>query len=214
MTIWVNPIGGNNGAWLAGLFDNEFDFGTVGGKLPGLYGFKPNAGIPLDATTCTGPYAYDSSTCFSARFSYRNLSGLGYPKTQMFYEVIPWMDETECRSTWKCDLVYGAGMTMFASEPAKTAAKKGVWANIRQEIKVNDDGQSNGFIRVWYDNTMIYDEKNLTITKGGKVTVNGLLFHALFGQGFDLSQGSPVQQYSYFADFEIADSCEALSANH
>lgn len=192
------------------LFDNEFDFGLVGGKIPGLYGYDPESNIPLDATTCSGPYEYDSATCFSARLSFRNLTSQGYPETDIFYEVIPWMYEGECRDSWICDLPYGEGMTMRNATPENFAAIKGQWANIRQEIKLNDDGQANGHIKVWYDQTLVYDEQNLTIVLGNGVPVSGILFHALFGQGFDFSQGSPVEQYSYYSDFEIANSCAAF----
>ncbi len=190
------------------LFDKDFDFGEIGGKLPGLYGYNPDSGVKLDATVCAGPYKYDSASCFSARFSYRNLSSLGYPKTQMFYEAIPWMYEGECRSTWLCDLPYGEGMVMKTAKPETFAPIKGKWTNIRQEIRLNDHGMANGYMRVWYENALVYDEQNLTITLGGKVPVSGILFHALFGQGIDLTQGSPVTQYSYFANFQVANSCD------
>ena len=121
------------------LFDNEFDFGIVGGKMPGLYGYNPDSSIPLDATTCAGPYEYDSATCFSARLSFRNLASQGYPETDIFYEVIPWMYEGECRDSWICDLPYGEGMTMKKTTPENFAAIKGQWANIRQEVTLNDD---------------------------------------------------------------------------
>ncbi|MGY8753408.1 MAG: hypothetical protein ACKVIO_05870, partial [Phycisphaerales bacterium] len=40
----------------------------------------------------------------------------------------------------------------------------------------------------------------------GSVAITGILFHALFGQGFDLSQGSPVDQVSYISDVTISNS--------
>lgn len=192
------------------LFDHDFEFGTVGGKIPGLHGFNYESGQTPDATYCAGPYEYDSSICFSSRYSYRNISSIAQYESQMYYEIIPWMDEQECRDAWNCDLPYGEGMVMNAPQPELTEAKKSEWTNIRQEIKLNDEGESNGYIRVWYENNLIYSEENLTITQGGNVPINGILMHALFGHGTDLSQGSPTTQYSYFADFEIANSCDAL----
>lgn len=189
------------------LFDSDFDLGTVGGKLPGLFGFDVNSAIALDATVCAGPYAYDSNTCFSARLGYRNLSSVGYPETTMFYEVIPWMDETECRDTWICDLPYGEGMTMRTAEPESFMAIKGLWSQIEQEIRLNDAGIANGYIRIWYQGELVVDEQNLSITTSDAVPISGIMFHSLFGQGFDLEQGSPIEQFSYIADVEISDSC-------
>lgn len=189
------------------LFDTDFDFGTVGGKLPGLYGFDTNSDVKLDATTCSGPYAYNSDTCFSARLGYRNLSSIGHPETTMFYEVIPWMDETECRDSWICDLPYGEGMTMKTAVPESFTPHLGQWDQIQQEIKLNDQGESNGYIRIWYKGELVVDERNLSITTSDTVAIKGIMFHSLFGQGFDLEQGSPVEQVSYIADMEIANSC-------
>ncbi len=192
------------------LFDYNFEFGTVGGKIPGLYGFNYSSGEIPDATYCAGPYEYDPSICFSARYSYRNIPAVARYSDQMYYEIIPWMDETQCRENWICELSSGEGMVIKAAQPELTEAKKSQWTNIRQEIKLNDEGSSNGYIRVWYENNLIYNEENIIITQGGEVPINGILFHALFGQGFDLSQGSPVSQYSYFADFAIADNCDVF----
>ncbi|MFT5203887.1 MAG: hypothetical protein ACI9C1_003290 [Candidatus Aldehydirespiratoraceae bacterium] len=187
------------------LFPEDFDFGVVGGKLPGLFGFDPGSEVTLDATTCAGPFPIDSDGCFSARFGYRTLTQLGYPEGQMFYETIPWMSEIECRDTWLCDLPYGEGMVMLTENPESFQAVKGTWVNITQEIRLNDAGEANGSMQVWYDDELVYDEQDLTIVTSDDVEINGFLFHALFGQGFDLSQGSPVTQYSYFANVEFGD---------
>ena len=190
------------------LFEEDFKFGTIGGKLPGLFGFNQKSSTPLNATCCAGPWEYDSSTCFSARISYRTLRGLGYPKDKMFYEVIPWMDESQCdkHPNWNCNLPYGSGMVIRTPIPESFAPILGKWTQIDQEIQLNDDGKSNGYIRIWYNSRLVVDESNISITTGGSVSITGILFHALFGQGFDLSQGSPVDQVSYISDISISNS--------
>ena len=120
------------------LFDSDFEFGTVGGKIPGLFGFNKDSGATLNAKTCAGPYEYDSSVCFSARLGYRNLRARGYPRTDMFYEVIPWMYEVECRDHGICNLSYGKGMVIKAEKPELTKATLGTWTNVKQTIKVNE----------------------------------------------------------------------------
>lgn len=187
------------------MFPEDFDFGVLGGKLPGLFGFDPHSDATLDATTCAGPFPIDSGQCFSARFGYRTLTRLGYPEGQMFYEPIPWMSEIECRATWLCDLPHGEGMVMRTDDPESFQAVKGSWVNVTQEIRLNDAGASNGSIRAWYDGELVVDEQDLTIVTSDGVEIVGFLFHALFGQGFDLSQGSPVTQYSYFANVTFGD---------
>jgi len=43
------------------------------------------------------------------------------------------------------------------------------------------------------------------------VKIYGILFHVLFGQGFNLNLGSPITQYCYLSDFMIADSYTELT---
>ena len=190
------------------LFEKDFKFGKVGGKLPGLFGFNIKSKVPLNATCCAGPWEHDASVCFSARISYRTLRGLGYPKGKMFFEVIPWMDESQCAQhpNWNCDLPYGSGMVIRTPKPETFAPILGSWTQIDQEIKLNDEGKSNGYIRIWYNGQLVIDESNISITTNGSVVITGILFHALFGQGFDLSQGSPVDQVSYISDVTISNS--------
>lgn len=187
------------------LLDNDFEWGQIGGKFPGLYGYNPNMGTP-NATTCAGPNPINSEECFSARISWRGLPNQGYDTTRMFYELIPWMNEDTCHPNWVCNLPFGEGMTMLNNNPPSFEAIHGNWANIKQEILLNDDGQSNGYMRVWYNDTLVYDEQNLEITKGDDVRIYGILFHVLFGQGFNLNLGSPITQYCYLSDFMITDS--------
>ena len=191
------------------LFDHDFMFGRIGGKMPGLYGFDMSSGVPLNATCCAGPFEFDSSVCFSARFSFRNIRGDPQESaSEMFFEVIPWMDESQCDAhpNWMCDLPYGAGMVMRTAVPDDFVPKPGRWARIDQEICLNDEGLSNGYIKVWYDGKLVVDEQDLSIVLSDGVTISGIMFHALFGQGFDFSQGSQVTQVSYIADVTISDS--------
>jgi hypothetical protein len=187
------------------LLDNDFEWGTVGGKFPGLYGLDPSQGIPT-AETCVGPVPIESNRCFSTRMEWRILPNQGYDSTRMFYELIPWMNEDTCHANWICDLPYGSGMVMLNSNPPSFEAVHGTWANIKHEVLLNDAGMSNGYMRVWYNDILVYDEQGLKIVTDQNVNIYGILFHTLFGQGFDLSQGSPTTQFCYLSDFEIADS--------
>ena len=141
------------------LLDNDFEWGQIGGKFPGLYGYNSNMGTP-NATTCAGPTPIDSEECFSARISWRGLPNLGYDTTRMFYELIPWMNEDTCHPNWVCNLPFGAGMTMLNNDPPSFEVTHGNWTNIKQEILLNDDGQSNGYMRVWYNDTLVYNEQD------------------------------------------------------
>ena len=187
------------------LLDNDFEWGTVGGKFPGLYGLDPSQGIPT-AETCVGTVPIESNRCFSTRMEWRILPNQGYDSTRMFYELIPWMNEDTCHANWICNLPYGSGMVMLNSNPPSFEAVHGTWANIKHEVLLNDAGMSNGYMRVWYNDTLVYDEQGLKIVTDQNVNIYGILFHTLFGQGFDLSQGSPTTQFCYLSDFEIADS--------
>jgi hypothetical protein len=137
---------------------------------------------------------------------WRILPNQGYDSTRMFYELIPWMNEDTCHPNWICNLPYGSGMTMQNPNPPSFEAVHGTWANIRHEVLLNDVGMSNGYMRVWYNDLLVYDEQGLKIVTSQNVNIYGILFHTLFGQGFDLSQGSPTTQFCFLSDFEIADS--------
>ncbi len=189
--------------------DNDFVWGEVGGKFPGLYGLDPAQGIPT-AETCSGPYAIESDRCFSNRISWRTLENQGFEPSRMFFETIPWMNEDECRSNWLCDLPYGEGMTMLNEDPESFEAVRGSWVNIKQEILLNDEGLSNGYLKIWFNDALVYDEQDLKIVTSDAVEIFGILFHTLFGQGFDLTQGSPITQYGYLSDFIIADSYDRV----
>jgi len=193
------------------LLDNDFEWGTVGGKFPGLYGLDPTMGIPT-AETCTGPFPIESNRCFSNRISWRGLPNQGFDTTQMFYELISWMDEDTCRPTWNCNLPYGAGLVMENDDSKAFEAIHGEWVNIKNEVKLNDEGMSNGYMRIWYNDVLVYDEQGLSIVTSQSVNIYGILFHALFGQGFNLGQGSPITQYCYLSDFEIGDSFDAINS--
>jgi hypothetical protein len=193
------------------LLDNDFEWGEVGGKFPGFYGLDPNQGIPT-AETCSGPFEIETERCFSNRIEWRILPNQGFDPSRLFYETIPWMNEDECRPTWLCDLPYGAGLVMLNENPENFEAVHGVWANIKQEILLNDEGMSNGYIRLWHNNVLVYDEQDLKIVDADEVKIYGILFHVLFGQGFDLDEGSPIDQYCYLSDFVIADSYDDILA--
>lgn len=193
------------------LLDSNFEWGTIGGKLPGFYGLNPALGTP-NATTCAGPFPIESNRCFSQRISWRTQPMLGYDTSRMFYENIAWMNEDTCQPTWNCNLPYGAGLVMHNATPTSFEAIHGIWCNIKQETMINDSGMSNGYMKVWYNDILVYNEQNLKIVTTDSVNIYGILFHMLFGQGTDLSVGSPITQYGYLSDFVIADNYDSLIA--
>ena len=86
----------------------------------------------------------------------------------MFYEVIPWMDESQCdkHPNWNCNLPYGSGMVIRTLKPESFHYFR-QWTQIDQEIQLNDP---NGYIRIWC--RLVVDESNISITTGGAVHRN------------------------------------------
>ncbi len=57
--------------------------------------------------------------------------------------------------------------------------QKGTWYDFELEIFNNDSGQSNGYVKIWIDGTLVKDKTGLSFGNGGSV-----LFKSAFGNFF------------------------------
>ena len=84
-------------------------------------------------------------------------------------------------------------------------ATPGKWLKLTQIVTVNSDNQSDGRIRVWVDDKLVLDRKNLRLQKDGKAPVNRFYFSTFFGgQGADWAPRRDVM--IDFAELEIETS--------
>lgn len=80
--------------------------------------------------------------------------------------------------------------------------KPGVWHQVEQEIKLNDPTKSNGWIKVWIDNTLVLNQEKLKWRTDSSLTIDGIFFSTFFGGG-DASWSTPKDVYIDFAEFAI-----------
>ncbi|WP_052384066.1 polysaccharide lyase [Litchfieldella xinjiangensis] len=79
----------------------------------------------------------------------------------------------------------------------------GAWHTIRQEVKLNDVGQSNGFIRVWYDDRLAIERTGLRLRTKDSVLIEGMM-HTIFFGGGDRSWAASRDEYVDTRNFRIS----------
>lgn len=78
----------------------------------------------------------------------------------------------------------------------------GGWHTVRQEVKLNDVGQSNGFIRVWYDGDPVIEATDLRLRTRDSVLIEGMMHTVFFGGG-DRSWAATRNEYVDTRNFRI-----------
>lgn len=171
------------------MFGDNFQF-AKGGKLPGLYG----GDNPETSFTCSG--GRRSTTCFSARFMWRT-NGEGE-----FYTYLPQVAANQKLCTVKplsiCNPVYGASVGRGAF-----SFKVGVWNQISERVRLNDAGQANGELELFFNGQSVINVTGLVLRDSDLGRIRGIQMQTFFG-GSDPSFASPADTDSYFSDFSVA----------
>ncbi|HEY9669652.1 MAG TPA: hypothetical protein V6C91_22755, partial [Coleofasciculaceae cyanobacterium] len=81
--------------------------------------------------------------------------------------------------------------------------KRATWHHLEQEVVLNQPGQKNGRIRVWFDGKKVLDEDRLVFRTTNDLKIEGILFSTFFGGG-DVSWATPKDVYADFADFSVS----------
>lgn len=81
--------------------------------------------------------------------------------------------------------------------------KRATWHHLEQEVVLNQPGQKNGQIRVWFDGKKVLDEDKLVFRTTKDLKIEGILFSTFFGGG-DVSWATPKDVYADFADFSVS----------
>lgn len=79
---------------------------------------------------------------------------------------------------------------------------RGVWNTLKQEVILNRPGQTNGRIRVWFNDALVVDEGNIRFRDVQELGIDGIFFDTFFG-GNDDSWRSRQDTHADFADFRI-----------
>ncbi len=170
-------------------FDKNFVWAT-GGKLPGLGGsaLNNNGAIPSGCTMNQN----NIDNGFSCRLMWRRNRAQTTTPYLILYFYHPNKD--------RC----GDNIRIF------TGLKKDKWYTIRQYVKMNTPGQSNGIIRMWIDGERVLNMTNALIRKAGKgnVKINDLIMNTYRGGSrTDPVWHSPTTDYAYFDDFKVWVNC-------
>ncbi len=80
----------------------------------------------------------------------------------------------------------------------------GRWSTIRQHLRLNSPGTSDGEVTVWQDGRPVFTAHGLLFRTTPTLGIEGLFFSTFFGGG-DASWASPVDQYVDFAGFAVSD---------
>ncbi|GIZ52513.1 polysaccharide lyase [Noviherbaspirillum aridicola] len=80
--------------------------------------------------------------------------------------------------------------------------KKGVWHRVVQEVVLNDPGQANGVVRMWFDGVAVGEATGLVVRTDDALKVDGMFFDVFYG-GNDDTWAPSVDTTIEFADFVV-----------
>ncbi|MEM9002365.1 MAG: polysaccharide lyase [Cyanobacteria bacterium P01_F01_bin.86] len=78
----------------------------------------------------------------------------------------------------------------------------GDWYRIEQEVKLNHPDRSDGEIRVWVNDELVIEQRNLQFRTVDSLKIDGIFFSTFFGGG-DSSWSTPEDTHIDFANFEV-----------
>lgn len=78
----------------------------------------------------------------------------------------------------------------------------GIWYKIEQEIKLNTPKLADGEIRVWVNDALVLDQRNLLFRTSESLQIDGIYFSSFFGGG-NTSWATPQDTYVDFANFSV-----------
>ncbi len=116
---------------------------------------------------------------FSARFMWREGGQL------VVYAYYPGMS-----NNWGEDIPVGFTLPV------------GKWTTIRQEIVMNDQGRSNGVLKVWINGNLLLSRSDMTWRTRSEVNVDRFLYSSFYG-GNEPKWAPSTTTYAEFADFEV-----------
>lgn len=79
----------------------------------------------------------------------------------------------------------------------------GRWYRLEQQVVLNDLESKNGLIKVWIDNVLVFEKRELTFRTTEKLKIEGIFFSTFFGGG-DPSWVTPKDVYADFAEFYVS----------
>jgi len=176
------------------FFEEDFDY-QLGGKLLGFYGGENDE----VAVSCSG--GRRDTRCWSTRLMWRtdgqgelytylpSPENAGFEANQKLCTVAP---RSECNPT------YGASVGRGAFD-----FKSGQWNTVSQRVRLNDVGQSNGELELFFNGKSVINVSGLKFRNNAQGRFRGLQAQTFFG-GSTPNYASPKSQDTWFSDFSVA----------
>ena len=167
-------------------FSPGFDF-SRGGKLPGFYGGAGNSGGDKPSV--------DGSDGFSARIMWRRRPIDGYliEGAAEQYVYHPGQESA-----------FGDSFYWSSRNNKPFVFEDDRWYTISTEIKMNSQGQSDGFLVSYVDNKKVLELNDFFFGDPDIIGIDGFYFSTFFGGG-DNSWSPDQTQFALFDDFLITD---------
>lgn len=168
-------------------FAPGFDF-VRGGKLPGLFGGRGNAGGAM-------PDGHDG---FSLRLMWRE-RGAGE-----VYAYLPQGPAASASTGVQTGPRHGRSLLRghFGFQP-------GQWHAVTQQVVLNTPGLEDGSLRLWLDGRAVGEVTGLCLRDTPSLRLDGIFFDVFFG-GNDDSWAPPADTHVDFAEFELQASAGGL----
>ena len=192
-------------------FDSNFVWAS-GGKLPGLGGStegKTSETVGRGKIPSGGKYD-ETGTGFSARFMWRRNRSHSDPPYLILYSYFAKKQDGSDRKNGN----FGDGYRVFSGEEVNgkpVGLKSNTWYKIKQYIKLNTPGQSNGIVKIWINGSLKFNNSRMNIRKSGKsdLKINALVMNTYRGGSrTDQIWHSSKTEYAFFDDFKVWTGCE------
>ncbi len=212
-----NAFGGPNGGFLfdKNIPDSEeatleyrVKFGSnfywaAGGKLPGLAG-GTLTGLGTLPDGCTDDLTKIENG-FSARIMWRPLSSSQYGGPEGRLVVYTYFPNRNLNDpTQRC------GVDLPNSDVQQIKITSNRWYTVKQHLKLNTLGQSNGIIELYLDGNLVYKSTNNLFRNANKpnVKINSAMFQSYRG-GSDARFNSPRTENIFFDDIKVWVNCSS-----
>jgi len=176
------------------FFEADFDY-QLGGKLLGFYG-GDNDEVAIG---CSG--GRRDTRCWSTRLMWRT-EGAGEAYTYLPSPDNPGFEANkrlcDVAPSSDCNPTYGAsvGRGSFHFE-------SGQWNTVSQRVLLNDVGQSNGELEVFFNGKSVINVTGLKYRDNAEGRIRGMQAQTFFG-GSKPEFASPKSQNAWFSDLSVA----------
>lgn len=219
--FWWNIPGIDEGILTYSIrFPNNF-VPAYGGKLPGIFGFNSQGGnVAFNNKTlshCTGSNNSNGINCWSIRPMWRHgMIGEALAVVPVssnsgkLYNDDNNKVKTSCTNSYGCDLSRGSFVWPACTYNGDTCTPTNVWYKIKQYVKLNTIGVSDGVYMLSITGPAAGDSEQVVIHITGiyfrstdELKFNGLVFSTFYGGGSSKLYGPGQTVNIDFKDFSM-----------